>query len=207
MSYPASSGWVVNEWRNASTSCYTSLISVDFPSPRRRSLLTRLRFCCDVVFSLYIPSAQMCDLLTACRSQLQGFRFTAQYAAAEQATQQGSPPLGGSPCACAGSMAIGLQALLVQQKLLLAQRARMVLQLEDTPRLSRLFLVRRLLGASILKHRLGGCAAIDQRPCVGGIGRPHAPHGDFPHDLPALDCRSEGVSRALTHQAQLICRF
>jgi hypothetical protein len=38
------------------------------------------------------------------------------------------------------------------------------------------------------------------------VGRPHAPHGDFPHDMPALDVGFKGVPRSLTHPGQLIVR-
>jgi hypothetical protein len=70
--------------------------------------------------------------------------------------------------------------------------------------------------STIPEHRLprtAQCAARAEAPrhglldltigdlCKAIVSRPHEPHEDFPHDMPALDFRFEGVSRALTHQA------
>jgi hypothetical protein len=110
---------------------------------------------------------------------------------AEHATPQGWPPLGSPPRPVLGPVAIGLQKLLMVQKVRPADGARVVLQQQHPPLGTRFFPTRGLPGAPILTHRFGLGAARDQGPGVGGSGE-HLVDAMAPGQAPA-DLTSPGA--------------
>jgi hypothetical protein len=106
----------------------------------------------------------------------------------EHATEQGRTPLGGATDGCLWRVAIGLQGLWVVHTLLPTARARMMIQPEETPRLSRLLPTWALPGAPILDDRLRLGAPRGERPSVAWLGQDvidAMPTGQAPEDLTA----------------------
>jgi hypothetical protein len=69
-------------------------------------------------------------------------------------------------------MAISLQQLLVVQKVLPADVARVIVQQDNTPLRHRLLLAMALPRPPVNAHRRGGCAALDQGPGIARMAQP-----------------------------------